>query len=377
MRLILFDDNPDFGGHQIMTRHALAGILELTDWQVLAVGDPSNIRNWQGWQDLARQWPLQLQLEEAPTRTRKLQALRNHFQLLANTQLLRQIRAYAPDMLLCSQGNIEQCSSVFRLVGRISCPLVSYIPLPHSHCEMGARFAAPRDWLCRTLYRKPDRFITLSPTLASALRAKGVQGPIDVVENGIPIENFPERPDRKQARRQLGLPENGFLWLLPGRTEFKQKGQDFALRVFTQRRLQHPDELMLFLGSGPDSAALDALAANLPGVLRLPWSDRPADILAAADALILPSRYEGVPLVMLEALAMARPVVASDRDGMRDWLPARWRFAYQDPHGALSALQNVRSANAREVTRLQQRVRSANTIRRFQEQFIKALELAL
>jgi len=41
-KLILIDDNPDFGGHQVMTAYGLEGILTYGDWEVLALLDPGN-----------------------------------------------------------------------------------------------------------------------------------------------------------------------------------------------------------------------------------------------------------------------------------------------------------------------------------------------
>jgi glycosyltransferase involved in cell wall biosynthesis len=105
----------------------------------------------------------------------------------------------------------------------------------------------------------------------------------------------------------------------------------------------------------------------------LPWTDEPARVLAAADALILPSRYEGVPLVMLEALACGRPVCATDRDGMRDWLPAEWRFHYRDSGSASRAMDALRRDGKEQLATLQQRVRSSHSIEDFQRDFVSAL----
>jgi glycosyltransferase involved in cell wall biosynthesis len=372
-RIVLFDDNPDFGGHQIMTNHALAGVLHMTQWQVLALGNPANAKLQAAWHGFQQAFPGRLCIEFAATHTRKLQSIRNHFEGPAQRRLLRQLAAFRPDLILCSQGNIEQCCTIFPLRDQLPCPLISYIPLPHGHAEMGAKFGQLRDIFCRPLYRQPSGFITLSPTLAQALRAKGAACRIDVVANGIPVERFPPTPARATARATLQLPANGYFWLLPGRTEFKQKGQDFALDVFLQRQHSHPDEHLIFLGSGPDSAALHTATSNLEQVHTLPWTDEPATVLAAADAVFLPSRYEGVPLVMLEALASGRPVCASDRDGMRDWLPSAWRFPYRDVAAAQRALDALRNHGAAHIDALQQRVRTGHSITDFQREFVAVL----
>jgi glycosyltransferase involved in cell wall biosynthesis len=55
-----------------------------------------------------------------------------------------------------------------------------------------------------------------------------------------------------------------------------------------------------------------------------PWTPLVSDIYTASDLVLMPSRFEGVPLVMLEALMAGRPVAAAGVDGMRDYLPPEW-----------------------------------------------------
>jgi len=75
--------------------------------------------------------------------------------------------------------------------------------------------------------------------------------------------------------------------------------------------------------------------SNLTGRVQvLPWSDNPAEIYAGIDMLWIPSRFEGVPLVMLEAMSCGLPVVASDVDGMAELLPEGWLY----PSGNLRAM---------------------------------------
>jgi len=259
------------------------------------------------------------------------------------------------------------------LQGRLPCPLVSYIPVPHRHAEMGAKLGALRDLTCRGLYAVPDGFITISKTLGDMLVGYGAKGRIQIVENGIPLEPFQNLPPRANARTQFSLPQDAFIWGQIGRVEFKQKGQDCALDLFLERSQQHPDEHLVFLGSGPDEEALKASSAAHANVHCLPWTNEPAALYAAIDALIMPSRYEGVPLAMLEALANGLPVAATDRDGMCDWLPAAWRFPYRDIPSGLYAMEAIRHADSEQLKSLQSRVLQGHSVADFQQQFNQAL----
>jgi glycosyltransferase involved in cell wall biosynthesis len=374
-KILLIDDNPDFGGHQVMAAYGLEGLLRFGEWEVLALLHPDNLKNHERWSAIqSKTAEGRLVIGEAPSRSSKFQAVKRYFQNAALRQLAERVNREQPDIVLVIQGNIEQCSSAFLLRGKVGCPVVSYIPVPHKHAEMGAKLGALRDLTCRRLYAEPDGFIIISETLGQMLRDYGAAGRIQVVENGIPLDHFKSRPTQAEARAQLNLPEYAFLWGQISRTEFKQKGQDFALELFLERVQQHPDEHLVFLGSGPDSEALETAAAAHPKVHCLPWTDQPAPLYAALDAMIMPSRYEGVPLAMLEALANGVPVASTDRDGMRDWLPDAWRFAYRDHHSGLAAMDAVRNADADLIDTLKRRVWNGHSVEDFQRAFNAALE---
>jgi len=374
-KILLIDDNPDFGGHQVMAAYGLKGILKFGDWEVLALLHPENAKNRDRWSAIAKSaGPGRLRIEEAPTRTGKFQAVRRYFEGSRLKQLYELVERYQPELILAIQGNIEQCCSVFRLQGKVSCPLVSYIPLPHKHAEMGAKLGAIRDITCRGLYAEPDGFIIISETLGQMLKEYGACGRIQVVENGIPLDRFEKQPSRSEARELFNLPQDAYLWGQIGRTEFKQKGQDFALELFLQWVRDHPEEHLVFLGSGPDREALEAAASVCPNVHCLPWTDNPAPLYAAMDAMIMPSRYEGLPLAMLEALANGVPVVSTDRDGMCDWLPDAWRFAYRDRRSGLAAMNSVRKADVEVIKALKQRVWAGHSVENFQRAYNAALE---
>jgi glycosyltransferase involved in cell wall biosynthesis len=132
----------------------------------------------------------------------------------------------------------------------------------------------------------------------------GIVPPRQMVALNAPsVERLTEPdPDRTEARRLLGLPENVALYCFVGRL-VAQKAPDRLWRAWQEVRRQDPDALLLVLGEGP--------VPDLDGVKRLGFVANVAAYLDACDALVLVSRWEGLPLAILDAMARGVPVVAS------------------------------------------------------------------
>ncbi len=97
------------------------------------------------------------------------------------------------------------------------------------------------------------------------------------------------------------------------------KGVPVLLDAFRAARERRPDLTLTLIGDGPDRPALEVAAADLGGVVTfLGYRNQSgvADALAEADALVLPSFAEGVPVVLMEAMAAGRPVVATQVGGV-------------------------------------------------------------
>ncbi|WP_025705189.1 glycosyltransferase family 4 protein [Paenibacillus graminis] len=128
--------------------------------------------------------------------------------------------------------------------------------------------------------------------------------------------------DREQALAALGLdPENRYL-ITVGRLFEYQKGHSLLVQAVEQ--LRHiPDLKVLIAGGGPDEQSLRALIKekNLEDRIILLGTIRNKDILASyysiSELFVLPSRYEGLPLVILEAGACGLPTVAFNVMGVR------------------------------------------------------------
>jgi glycosyltransferase involved in cell wall biosynthesis len=234
---------------------------------------------------------------------------------------------------------------------------------------MRDRFNAP-------LFKKPDGWITISDSMKILLEERGATAPIEVVHNGIDVNRFAPH-DKISTRAALGLPQNKTLLGTIGRIEFNQKQQDFLVRTFSKRWKNNPAMHLVITGDGPDRGRLEALIGKLDlqqQVTLLPWQENSTLVYRALDLLIIPSRFEGVPLVMLEALACGTPVVGSARDGMKDLLPVGWTFETENGHALADVVEYVSAHWKNDLPALQAKVRSEYTVEKFQQNFEAALD---
>jgi glycosyltransferase involved in cell wall biosynthesis len=110
-----------------------------------------------------------------------------------------------------------------------------------------------------------------------------------------------------RARAELGVPADGTLLGVVGRL-VEQKGHDVLLRALAEL----PGARLAVVGAGPAERDLRARAAGLAERVHwLGWRPDGAACIAAFDVFVHPSRWEGLGLVLLEAMALARPIVAS------------------------------------------------------------------
>ncbi|MFR9675600.1 glycosyltransferase [Streptomyces sp. TR06-5] len=150
----------------------------------------------------------------------------------------------------------------------------------------------------------------------------GVRARWAVVRNGVDTARFaPPGPDAVlRAREQLldrSAPD-GPVVVCVGRL-CRQKGQDVLLRAWSAVGDRIPGARLVLVGDGP--AGEDLRAAADRRVLFAGAVTDPAPWYAVADVVVLPSRWEGMALAPLEAMACGRPVVLTDVGGARESLP--------------------------------------------------------
>ena len=146
-----------------------------------------------------------------------------------------------------------------------------------------------------------------------------------VVYLGAPLDEFARArsaEDVAAARRMLGIPQEAIAIgtitrLMPS------KGNQYLIDAAPKILQQYPQARMYIVGEGELRAQLEARAASLGLGDRLVFSGFQRDVAAALSALnlvVFPSLWEGTPLTVFEALAMGKPIVATDADGLLDVL---------------------------------------------------------
>ena len=270
--------------------------------------------------DLARLADEGAVIHELPMR-RRISPATDARQLFAISELLRRVR---PDIVHthCSKAGV---------LGRLASQTTDVgvrVHTPHTFAFLFEDLFGP---LKRQLFfaleqRLADgcaRLIAVSEDEAVGFRASGVVDParVAVIENGID-------PHAWAVAEALDVTEYGFAadrpLLLCAGLLYAAKGQDLLLQALA--RPENADWQCAFAGSGSAAAELEALADELGVADRVRWLGFRRDLprwMAACDALALPSRWEGMPYVVLEAMAAGKPVVATPVDGARALVSAR------------------------------------------------------
>jgi glycosyltransferase involved in cell wall biosynthesis len=142
-----------------------------------------------------------------------------------------------------------------------------------------------------------------------------------VVHNFVDTQRFTPSPERRQATRaELAIPADALVVGSVGRVD-EQKEPLTVLRSFHAVSQVVPDAYLVFVGSGPLEAELDAEIARLgltERVRRRPFTSTPEHIFPALDVHVLLSRQEGFGISTVEAMACGVAVICSDVPGSRD-----------------------------------------------------------
>jgi starch synthase (maltosyl-transferring) len=190
----------------------------------------------------------------------------------------------------------------------------------------GIRVADPRRWrrFEAWLSNWAKRIVCVSRSVADFCAARGfTRNRLAVIPNA--IETNIGHPEGEP-----GTSSGGSEILVPGRQNVvfvgrldEQKGLDILIKAWTGVAARFPAYDLLLVGDGPQRGTVQewATASGVADRVRLlGWRPDVAEILSRCDLFVLPSRWEGMPNALLEAMACGLPAVATDVEGVREVL---------------------------------------------------------
>lgn len=223
--------------------------------------------------------------------------------------LARLIRTVRPALVHAHSAKAGLCARL-ALRGRI--PTV-YQPHAWSFEAVEGTIAALAVRWERRAARWTQRIICVSEAERRTGEEAGVRATWSVIHNGVDVARFAAAPTAGEDAAG-----DGPLVVCVGRL-CRQKGQDVLLAAWPAVLAEIPTARLVLVGDGPDG---ERLRAGAPASVRFAGAvDDTAPWYRAADLVVLPSRWEGMALAPLEAMASGRPVVVSDVDGARESLP--------------------------------------------------------
>jgi len=208
-------------------------------------------------------------------------------------------------------------------------------------------------WLRRHTYRAYDGFVV--PNQASldwSRQQAGGPKPCFLIPNSIDAGFYARKSPsaRAEARRRLGLPEQGRVLVQVGLLSSAKGAPELARAFLALPASERLGATLALVGSGPADEGLRGLSAASGGALRLLGQLLPEgvrDALWAADAFVLNTRRDSNPLSAIEAAAAGLPVVMSAAAGnIREVVEAaNTGFVIRDPSDPTEALRAVLSAS--------------------------------
>jgi glycosyltransferase involved in cell wall biosynthesis len=302
---------------------------------------------------LPEQWPTTLQVTYLDMR-------KNPASVAAGLRRGRHfLREFRPDLVHSHSFHANMLARLLAM-GLAGVPHAVVVSSVHNVYEGG--------WMRMLAYRLTDRWSmrTVAVSQAAAdrfVRLKAIpKHKCSVRVPGIDTEEFAPDAERRAATREgmgraaMGTEagaDSSFVWLCAGRIA-PAKDYPNLLRAFAKVEQGRSDTLLWIAGGGSEEAReeLESLANDLGVGEKVHFlglqRDMPA-LLDAADGFVLGSAWEGLPQVIIEAMAMEKPVVATDVGGVRELLGDRGTLvAAKDPEALAAAMLRTMRRNGDE-----------------------------
>jgi glycosyltransferase involved in cell wall biosynthesis len=237
-------------------------------------------------------------------------------------RISQMFQEFSPDVVHINQQVAEDGLDLLLAARQSGIPFLSTIHIGHSANSLNARFGRLRDFTTSAVFKRAR---TTHITVAEQARRDLIArfhfidtNKIKVVPNGV---FFPQADNaRARTRARWGVAPEEIIIGSVGRLE-AQKAPDVALEIIAGLTRKGLPVRYIWIGDGPMRIAFrqQAQSLGIASYVKLEgWRDDVASCLQALDIFLMPSRFEGMALALLEAMAAGLCCCVSDVDGLKE-----------------------------------------------------------
>ncbi len=343
--MLAYSDSRIFSGAEAVLRDVVAGLARRPGLRVQCAAPRENTALWEALAGSSGRPPL-----DVPSQPLRVAAA-HLYDPRRRRRVARVLREADADVLFANLPSAEYGATPLALAHPQQ-TAVGFLHVAGSPRRLGFRLGGLREALARRPLRRLDAVCVLGDSAARTYeeRWSGKETLVRTVR--LPRPEL-ERIPAEEARAALGLPQ-GPLIGIAGRVSIKQKGHDTFVEAAHQMSRRQPELSFAIAGEGRDASAVRRSVAErgLGDRFHLLGQVDISAFLSAIDALALPSRFEGLPVIALEALQLGVPGIAAATDGLADVWPEPWQVPASDPAALASALEELLRAPAAERDRL-------------------------
>lgn len=375
-KILFYDDAPTFGGHEVTAVDLAKYLVTYTELHIFFVISEANTRLYERL-TLLNQAGANIEIRLINYMWKGLwQNISTLLSYNQKSKIKGLIKNINPDLVVAVQGTIYISSLALVAANECGYRTISYLPLAQPISVTGVR-SLFLYLVTKYLYQLPNSFVTTSSSTRTKILNWGVaHHKVAVAFYGLD-PNLYKIQNRSESRKQLKLSDKEYAIGIIGRVQFIQKAHDLLLKAI----YEHPSELAnitwLVVGDGPDlnflKHAIDDKSLNHT-IRLIPWLNDLSYIYAALDMLIIPSRLEGLPIVMLEAMYYGLPIVASNLDGMAEVLPSEWLFNSGDSSSLVQTVLKVKNMdNSNLIAKNKLQIMQESNFKNFGQNFCKVI----
>jgi glycosyltransferase involved in cell wall biosynthesis len=283
------------------------------------------------------------------------------------TQLCQLIDYHRPDIVETHQVKCHFILAQALLWRRIRKDF-TWIAYHHGYTKANLKLRF-YEMLDRWSLRTPDRIVTVCRPFAAELIRHGARADhVVVIPNTVESRPPPDAVELTELRRRWQLSEEDFVILSVGRLS-PEKGHIHLIEAFRKLRSELPPQrrlTLVIIGDGPKRRHLESDAADLGDNVRfLGHQANVWPFYFIADIFVLPSHSEGSPLVLFEAMAAGRAIVATSVGGIPETVENAVSALLVPPRDIMRLKEALRSLCADPAGRARMAVAASDALKRF------------